>query len=64
MQVTIYSKNGKKGTSSDIKDVLEKLKTKIPQIAIRTSLIVGFPGEDERTLKLYMILLKKMNLTD
>jgi len=44
----ILKKMGRRGTSSDIKDVLEKLKTKIPQIAIRTSLIVGFPGEDEK----------------
>ncbi len=33
--------------SAQIKEVISKLRQKLPQIHIRTSLIVGFPGESE-----------------
>lgn len=38
---------GRRGSSKDVRDLLVKLKQKIPDIVIRTSLIVGFPGETE-----------------
>ena len=34
-------------TNSSIREVINKLRTRIPDIAIRTSLIVGFPGETD-----------------
>lgn len=34
-------------TKKDIKELIDKLKNKIPEIALRTSLIAGFPGETE-----------------
>jgi ribosomal protein S12 methylthiotransferase len=34
-------------TSSQIKEVITKLRQKVPDVHIRTSLIVGFPGETE-----------------
>jgi ribosomal protein S12 methylthiotransferase len=37
----------RRGTSSEIHKLLAKLRTEIPDIALRTSLIVGFPGETE-----------------
>ena len=36
------------GTSSRIKQILENLKIRIPDIAIRTTFIVGHPGETEK----------------
>jgi len=38
---------GRRGTNSQYKLLLKKLKNKIPDLVIRTSVIVGFPGEDE-----------------
>ena len=39
---------GRRGTAQQIRDILNKLKERVPEIAIRTSLIVGFPGETEQ----------------
>jgi len=44
----ILSAMNRKGTSEDIKAVIEKIRAKIPDIVIRTTLITGFPGEGER----------------
>lgn len=38
---------GRRGMQADIRRVLTKLRAKIPGIAIRTTFISGFPGEDE-----------------
>ncbi|MBQ7241506.1 MAG: 30S ribosomal protein S12 methylthiotransferase RimO [Firmicutes bacterium] len=38
---------GRKTTSAEIKEKVNKLREKIPDIAIRTSIIVGFPSEGE-----------------
>ena len=39
---------GRKTNSAEIKEKIQKLRQLIPDIAIRTSIIVGFPGEDEK----------------
>lgn len=38
----------KRGTSQRIRDTIQKLKNRIPQLALRTTVIVGFPGETEQ----------------
>ena len=38
---------GRRGTSAQVCALLDKLREKIPGIAIRTTFITGFPGEDE-----------------
>ncbi|MCX7921812.1 MAG: 30S ribosomal protein S12 methylthiotransferase RimO [Clostridia bacterium] len=38
---------GRRGNEKDVRGLINKLRQKIPDITIRTSLIVGFPGEDE-----------------
>jgi len=43
----ILKNMGRKGSSVDIKNIIAKLREKIPEIYIRTTMIVGFPGEDE-----------------
>lgn len=42
---------GRKGTKSQIIDNIEKLRSRVPGITIRTTLIVGFPGEDEESFQ-------------
>lgn len=41
----------RRGTSDDIKRTIEKLRKQVPGIALRTSLITGFPGETEAAFK-------------
>ena len=43
----ILKKMNRRGDSSVIKGVIEKLRREIPEIVIRTTFIVGFPGETE-----------------
>lgn len=38
---------GRRGTAEEVEKLLRKLREKIPGLILRTSLIVGFPGEDE-----------------
>jgi ribosomal protein S12 methylthiotransferase len=38
---------GRRGKGSEISSLLNKLRERVPGIIIRTSIIVGFPGEDE-----------------
>ena len=37
----------RKTTGKDIENIIEKIKTELPDAVLRTSLIVGFPGETE-----------------
>jgi len=41
----IIKRMGRKGTKSELAKLIGKLRKKMPDIAIRTTLIVGFPGE-------------------
>ncbi|MEJ6951640.1 30S ribosomal protein S12 methylthiotransferase RimO [Natronospora cellulosivora (SeqCode)] len=41
----------RRGTREDLINLISKLRKSIPDIAIRTSLIVGFPGESEEDYK-------------
>ncbi|SJZ31286.1 30S ribosomal protein S12 methylthiotransferase RimO [Selenihalanaerobacter shriftii] len=50
----IRKKMGRQGSKEDILALIEKLRNRIPDMTIRTSLIVGFPGE---TLKEFNNLL-------
>lgn len=51
---------GRRGTSTEVRDLLLKLKTRIPGIIIRTSLIVGFPGEEESDFEILYDFVKEM----
>ncbi len=43
----ILKKMRRPGRQTDIRQLIAKLRNKVPDIAIRTSIIVGFPGETE-----------------
>lgn len=45
-------------TKKEIETLLRKIRTKIPEAVIRTSVIVGFPGETEKEFKELMDFLK------
>ena len=46
------------GTSADIRKTIEQLRRRVPGIALRTSLIVGFPGETEAAFKRLLVYVK------
>ncbi len=47
----ILAAMNRRGTSDDIKRTIDRLRKNVPGIALRTSLIVGFPGETEAAFK-------------
>jgi ribosomal protein S12 methylthiotransferase len=48
----------RRAASGDVKRTLERLRKRIPNIALRTSLIVGFPGETEAAFKRLLAFVK------
>ena len=56
----ILKRMGRRGTSKDIENLIVKLRSEVPGIVIRTSLIVGFPGETEKDYKILYDFVKKM----
>ncbi len=44
---TVLRRMGRRDTSEGIRDLLAKIRKRLPNATLRTSLIVGFPGEDE-----------------
>jgi len=49
----------RRGTSDDIRRTIEQLRKRVPGIALRTSLIVGFPGETEAAFKRLLAFVKE-----
>lgn len=50
----------RKGTSDDIRRAIDTLRGEIPDIAIRTTLMVGFPGETDKHFKKLLAFVQKM----
>lgn len=48
----------------DVKDCLIDLKTRVPELAINTQLMTGFPGETEDDFEKTMELIKELNFED
>lgn len=49
----------RRGTSQDIRATIEQLRKRVPGIALRTSVIVGFPGETEAAFKRLLAFIKE-----
>ena len=58
----ILHRMGRKTDKGSIKNVISKLRAKVPAIAIRTSLITGFPGETVDEHKSLMEFLDEIEL--
>ncbi len=48
---TILKRMNRKTTKEKIEDLIKKIRKEIPDVTLRTSLIVGFPGETEKDFK-------------
>ncbi|MFH1542807.1 MAG: MiaB/RimO family radical SAM methylthiotransferase, partial [bacterium] len=47
-------------TRQDLVELIDKIRRKIPQIALRTSVIVGFPGENEAEFQELLAFIKQV----
>jgi ribosomal protein S12 methylthiotransferase len=59
---TILKRMNRRGTGDDIRALLKKLREKIPGVAIRTSLIVGLPGEGEKAFEKLCAFLREARI--
>lgn len=56
----VLSAMNRRGTSEDIRKTIEQLRKRVPGIAIRTSVITGFPGETEAAFKRLLAFIKEV----
>lgn len=55
----ILKKMNRRTNKKDIENLLEKIRVQIPDVVLRTSLIVGFPGETENNFNELLEFVKK-----
>jgi ribosomal protein S12 methylthiotransferase len=58
----ILNAMGRSGASTELERLIDRIRHHIPDIAIRTSIIVGFPGESEKDFKLLMNFVRRVEL--
>ena len=51
---------GRRTSQADLRNIVTKLRTEIPDIALRTTLICGFPGETEKEHESLMYFINEM----
>ncbi len=59
----ILKRMGRRTSGADIKALIKKLREEIPDIALRTSIITGFPGEKEKDQKELLSFVKQAKFT-
>lgn len=59
----VLKKMNRRYTLKEYADLIKKIKKQIPQIAISTDVIVGFPGEDENNFFETFNFIKEMNFS-
>lgn len=56
----ILKKMGRRYTRQDLENLITKIKRRVPNIALRTSVIVGFPGEGETEFEELLEFIEKV----
>lgn len=56
---TVLKRMGRKNTAGIIEEKIEKLRTAMPNIALRTTLITGFPGETDEEFNITLSFVEK-----
>ena len=56
----ILKRMGRRTSQADLRSIVTKLRTEIPDIALRTTLICGFPGETEKEHESLMYFINEM----
>ncbi len=59
----VRKKMGRKGDSEDLLNLIKKLRNEIPDIVLRTSLIVGFPQETKNDFEKLVDFVKKIRFS-
>lgn len=59
----ILKRMGRRGTKEEIKSIIKKLQTKVKDIALRTTFIVGFPGETDEDFQELLTFARNNNFT-
>lgn len=57
---SVLRRMGRRTTNKDLRDIIGKLRREIPDIALRTTLITGFPGESEEDHEILMDFVDEM----
>ncbi len=57
----ILKRMNRKTTGNDIRNLIKKLRTEIPNVILRTTLIVGFPGETDEEFNELCLFVKDVN---
>lgn len=60
----VLKRMNRKGTGKEYLALIEKLRAEIPQIAIRSTFIAGFPGETDEQFENLLTFIKKAKLTN
>lgn len=60
----VLKRMNRKGTGEGYAKLIEKLRNRIPSIAIRSTFIAGFPGESDEDFKTLIDFLEKAKLTN
>ena len=58
---TVLKRMNRKTTGENIKNIINKIKHEIPEVILRTTLIVGFPGETEEDFQKLMDFVNEAN---
>jgi ribosomal protein S12 methylthiotransferase len=58
---TVLKRMNRKTTGNKIEELIKKIKKEIPDVILRTSLIVGFPGETEEDFEDTLDVVRKVN---
>lgn len=56
----VLRRMGRRTSNADLRSVIGKLRSRIPDIAIRTTLITGFPGETDEDIETMEAFVKEM----
>jgi ribosomal protein S12 methylthiotransferase len=56
----ILKRMGRRSRSHEIYNLLQKIRAALPEVSLRTSLIVGFPGETERRFRALLEFVEKV----
>jgi ribosomal protein S12 methylthiotransferase len=58
----ILKRMGRRSRSQEIRSLLQKIRTSLPSVSLRSSMIVGFPGERESQFKALLDFVKEAQL--
>ncbi|MDR1464990.1 MAG: 30S ribosomal protein S12 methylthiotransferase RimO [Oscillospiraceae bacterium] len=56
----ILAAMGRRGTQAELRECIGRLRARVPNIALRTTMITGFPGEDEAAFETLAAFVQEM----